>query len=193
MEKELIKDFPVSKLIPYDRNPRINKNAVEAVIRSIKRTGNIDPIEINENNIILCGHTRAKALQKLGINKTDILCVSGLTEQQQIEYRILNNKTAEIAEWDFEILEADFTSYELIDMGFDIKTSDGYGTEFTLQDGDRTPFQKMAFIVADEQAEFIKNIITELKRTDEYKYIETFGNENSNGNILYLMATKCQL
>ena len=119
MEKELIKDFPVSKLIPYERNPRINKNAVEAVIRSIKRTGNIDPIEINENNIILCGHTRVKALQKLGINKTDILRVSGLTEQQQIEYRILNNKTAEIAEWDFEILEADFSSDELLDFGFD--------------------------------------------------------------------------
>ena len=118
MEKELIKDFPVSKLIPYERNPRINKNAVEAVIRSIKRTGNIDPIEINENNIILCGHTRVKALQKLGINKTDVLHVSGLTEQQQIEYRILNNKTAEIAEWDFEILEADFTSAELLELGF---------------------------------------------------------------------------
>jgi hypothetical protein len=153
MEKELIKDFPVSKLIPYERNPRINKNAVDAVIRSIKRTGNIDPIEINENNIILCGHTRVKALQKLGINKTDVLCVSGLTEQQQIEYRILNNKTAEIAEWDFEILEADFTSAELLELGFD-------GKEFQnlndIQVNNENNYY-LSFLVNEEQRQVIEN------------------------------------
>lgn len=121
MQKEFIKDFNVIDLIPYERNPRINKKAVDALAKAIKRVGNNDPIEINEDNVILCGHTRKLALDKLGIKKTDIIRISGLTESQQIEYRITNNKTGELAEWDFEILEADFTPEELLDFGFDIK------------------------------------------------------------------------
>ncbi|MDD4689057.1 MAG: DNA methyltransferase [Eubacteriales bacterium] len=119
--KELIKDFPISKLKPYERNPRINNHAVDALAKSIKRVGNNDPIEITPNNIILCGHTRKKALEKLGIKTTDVIIISGMSEKQQIEYRITNNKTGELAEWDFEILEADFSSDELLDFGFDIK------------------------------------------------------------------------
>jgi len=119
--KTFIKNFPVSKLIPYRRNPRINKKAVDAVAKSIQRVGNNDPIEINEKNVILCGHTRKLALEKLGIKTTDVIMLSGLTEKQQAEYRITNNKTGELAEWDFEILEADFSSDELIEFGFDIK------------------------------------------------------------------------
>ena len=57
-----------------------------------------------------------------------------------------------------------------------------YGTEFSLPDGDKEPFQQMTFTLADEQAEQIKNAIADIKQTDEYKYCETLGNENSNGN-----------
>ena len=119
--KKLIKDFPVAKLVPYERNPRINKKAVDAVAKSIKRVGNNDPIEVNEKNVILCGHTRKLALEKLGIKTTDVLVLSGLTDKQQNEYRITNNKTGELAEWDFEMLEADFSAEDLIELGFDIK------------------------------------------------------------------------
>ncbi len=119
--KTLVKGFPVSKLKPYERNPRINKKAVDAVAKSIQRVGNNDPIEVNEKYVILCGHTRKLALEKLGIKTTDILVLSGLTEKQQKEYRITNNKTGELAEWDFEILEADFSADDLIEFGFDIK------------------------------------------------------------------------
>jgi len=175
MEKELIKDFPVSKLIPYERNPRINKNAVDAVIRSIKRTGNIDPIEINESNIILCGHTRVKALQKLGINKTDVLRVSGLTEQQQIEYRILNNKTAEIAEWDFEILEADFTTEQLNEFGFFGKGVNDVYSEYIgmpeYNNEDKTAFRDIIvhFPNQDSVDKFSK--LLECIITDKTRYI----------------------
>lgn len=119
--KTFIKNFPVSKLKPYERNPRINKKAVDAVAKSIQRVGNNDPIEVNEKNVILCGHTRKLALEKLGIKTTDVIMLLGLTEKQQAEYRITNNKTGELAEWDFEILEADFSSNELLEFGFDIK------------------------------------------------------------------------
>ena len=117
--KELIKNFPVVKIKPYDRNPRRNDHAVDLLVRSIERVGNNDPIEVNENNVVLCGHTRLKALKKLGIKETDVVVISGLSEKQQNEYRVTNNKTGELAEWDFEILESDFDNKELEIMGFD--------------------------------------------------------------------------
>lgn len=58
---------------------------------------------------------------------------------------------------------------------------------FTLPDGDKAPFQQMTFTLADEQAEQIKNAITDIKATEEYKFVETMGNENGNGNALYLI------
>jgi len=65
---------------------------------------------------------------------------------------------------------------------------DEYGEEFSLKDGDKEPFQQMTFTLADEQATVIKNAIEDIKATDEYKYAETMGNENSNGNALYLIV-----
>jgi len=62
------------------------------------------------------------------------------------------------------------------------------GDEFTLPDGDKAPFQQMTFTLADEQAKQIKNAIADIKQTEEYKYAETMGNENSNGNALYLIV-----
>ena len=65
--------------------------------------------------------------------------------------------------------------------------ADDYGTDFELPEGDKAPFQQMTFTLADEQAEQIKNAIADIKQTEEYKYAETMGNENSNGNALYLI------
>jgi len=118
MNKELVKDFSIKKLIPYEKNPRRNDHAVDVLIKEIKAVGNNDPIEVNEDFVILAGHTRLKALKKMGCLTTDVLIISGLTEDQQKRYRVTSNKTGEIAEWDFEILEEDFEPEEMIDMGF---------------------------------------------------------------------------
>jgi len=87
-----------------------------------------------------------------------------------------------------------FTMDELLDMGVpewvfgDEKIgADGYGEDFDLPSGDKAPFQQMTFTLADEQAEQIKNAISDIKQTEEYKYTETLGNENTNGNALYLI------
>ena len=85
--------------------------------------------------------------------------------------------------WDSEKLE----EWGLDLPGFDIDADD-LGEEFSLPDGDKAPFQQMTFTLADEQAEQIKNAIADIKKTEEYKYTETFGNENSNGNALYLIV-----
>lgn len=73
-----------------------------------------------------------------------------------------------------------------VDAGVDLDADD-YGTDFDLPEGDKAPFQQMTFTLADEQAEQVKNAIADIKQTEEYKYCETLGNENSNGNALYLI------
>lgn len=123
MIKEYIK-VQLNELIPHARNPRKNDGAVEAVSKSIKETGYITPIIVDEKNEILCGHTRAKSLKKLGHSEVEVLKVTGLTDEQKKRYRILDNKTGEVAEWDFEILQEDFKLDELVGLGFDIKDLD---------------------------------------------------------------------
>jgi hypothetical protein len=86
-------------------------------------------------------------------------------------------------EWDTEELQ----EWGLDLPGFDLDAN-GLGEDFTLPDGDKAPFQQMTFTLADEQAEQIKNAIADIKQTEEYKYAETMGNENSNGNALYLIV-----
>lgn len=131
MHKEFI-TMNLDEIIPYENNPRFNDEAVRDVVESIKQTDNLDPIEIDENNVILSGHTRMKALQKLGYTETQCIRYSGLTDEQKRKYRLLANKTGEKAEWDFEKLEQeledlDFDNY---DFGFEsIEINDAEETE----------------------------------------------------------------
>lgn len=117
MQKEFI-TLPLDELIPYENNPRINDNAIHDVKLSIQQCENLDPIEIDENNVILSGHTRFIALKELGYKKTECVKYTGLSEQQKKKYRILANKTNELAEWDyakleFELPELDFSGFDL--------------------------------------------------------------------------------
>lgn len=113
VKKELLKEFAIADIVPFDRNPRKNELAVNAVMKSIVANNYIAPIIIDEKNVIIVGHTRLKALIELGKDKCDVIQVSGLTDKQKKDYRILDNKTGEIAEWDHDILNADFTPDEL--------------------------------------------------------------------------------
>lgn len=122
MEKTLIRII-VSDLIPYERNPRkIPQEAVDAVKESYRQCGVIDPIEIDENNVILSGHTRRLAAMELGIPEVDALRVSGLTEAQKRKYRILANKTSEKSGWDYDLLaeEIDDLDFGDFDFGWDL-------------------------------------------------------------------------
>lgn len=120
MNKEF-KTMKLKDIVPYENNPRINEEAVAYVEESMKQCENIDPIEVDEDNVILSGHTRLIALKRLGYKDTEVLVVSGLTEEQKRKYRILANKTAEIAQWDFEKLEKELEGLDFdgFDFGFD--------------------------------------------------------------------------
>ena len=116
----------LSKLIPYANNPRKNDDAVPAVEASIEQVGYITPIVVDENYEILAGHTRAKALDKMGADEVQVLVVEGLTDEEKRKYRLLDNKTGEVATWDIDLLEVeledlDFDGY---DFGFDVEEID---------------------------------------------------------------------
>lgn len=119
IKKELI-TVKLDELHPYENNPRINDNAVSHVKASIEQCENLDPIEIDENGVILSGHTRLLALQELGYTETEVVRISGLDEDQKRKYRILANKTNEIADWDFDKLaeELDGLDFDGFDFGF---------------------------------------------------------------------------
>ena len=94
----------LTEIHPYPGNPRKNDNAVESVAESIRQCGYVAPIIVDEEGVILAGHTRYKALQKVGYTKAQVIVKEGLTKEQKKKYRLLDNKTNELASWDFELL-----------------------------------------------------------------------------------------
>lgn len=113
----------ISRIIPYENNPRINDNAVDAVAASIKEFGFKVPIIIDKDNVIVAGHTRLKAAQKLGLEEVPVIVADDLSEEQVKAFRLADNKVSELADWDFQKLEEELAGID-IDMSqfnFDMK------------------------------------------------------------------------
>lgn len=106
----------LSDLIPYENNPRNNDGAVDAVAASIKEFGFKVPIVIDKDNVIIAGHTRYKASEKLKLEKVPCIVADDLTEQQIKAYRLADNKVGELADWDFGALEMELEGIDEIDM-----------------------------------------------------------------------------
>ena len=175
-------------------NPRLIKDdKFKKLVQSIKDFPQmlaIRPIVVNADMTVLGGNMRLKACKEAGLKKVPILVANDLTEAQQREFIIKDN--VGFGEWDWELIANEWDAEQVTDWGLDIPgfnlSPDELGEGFTLPDGDKAPFQQMTFTLADAQAEVIKNAISDMKGTDEYKFAETHGNENSNGNALYLIV-----
>ncbi len=115
---------PISDIRPYENNPRLNDDAVDAVAHSIREWGFRQPIVVDGDGVIVCGHTRYKAAQKLGLEKVPVHVANDLTPEQVRAYRIADNKTAELAEWDMDLLAVELGALRELDvdlasLGFD--------------------------------------------------------------------------
>ena len=108
----------IDDIRPYERNPRINDQAVDAVAASLREFGFRQPIVTDSEGVIICGHTRWKAARKLGLAKVPVHVATDLTPEQARAYRLADNKSNELAEWDFEILPIELA--ELRAGGFDM-------------------------------------------------------------------------
>ena len=121
----------IDELIPYEKNPRKNDEAVKYVARSIEEFGFKVPMVIDSNNVIVCGHTRYKAAKELGMTELPCIIADDLTEEQIKAFRLADNKVGEIADWDFELLNEEMQELgiDMSDFGF-IELTDIDADEF---------------------------------------------------------------
>ena len=192
----------LSEIKANPNNPRVNKDEkFDKLVKSIRefpKMMKLRPMVINSDNIVLGGNMRLKALKHLGYKEVPdewVKRAEDLTEEEQRRFIIVDN--VGFGDHDWEMLANEWNVDELEDWGLDVPDWNDagveldineFGTDFSLKDGGKAPFQQMTFTLADEQAEQIKNAIADIKKTEEYKYAETMGNENSNGNALYLIV-----
>ena len=123
MEVKLVN---IDEIKPYENNPRINDDAVDTVAASLREFGFRQPIVVDEANVIIVGHTRWKAAKKLGLAKVPIHVARDLTAEQVKAYRIADNQTATLAEWDYKLLPIELKDLQAADynmalLGFSAK------------------------------------------------------------------------
>jgi hypothetical protein len=184
---------PIGTIKNNPNNPRVIKDdKFKKLVQSIKdlpEMAEVRPVVVNTDMVVLGGNMRLKAMREAGWKDVPIQVVDW-DEDKQRQFIIKDNVSG--GEWDWDMLANEWDTEELQEWGLDLPGFDldanGLGEDFTLPNGDKAPFQQMTFTLADEQAEQIKNAIADIKQTEEYKYAETMGNENSNGNALYLIV-----
>lgn len=115
----ILKTISIDDIRPYENNPRKNDKAVDIVAESIRQCTYVAPIVVDEKNVILAGHTRYKALKKLGRKEAECIIKEGLTEDQKKKYRLLDNKTNELADWDFALLADELDGMDFGDIELD--------------------------------------------------------------------------
>lgn len=128
-------ELALEQIIPYQRNPRNNKEAVGAVAKSIKRFGIQQPIVIDKDNVVICGHTRLMAAKKLALPTYPCVVAENLTSEEIKAYRLADNKTAELATWNLPLLTLelkDIKSINMEDFGFDVPDPDPVEDGFDL-------------------------------------------------------------
>ena len=178
MEKQIIYK-KITDIKPYEKNPRKNDDAVEAVANSIKEFGFKVPIVIDKNGIIVAGHTRYKASKKLGIDTIPCIVADDLTDEQIKAFRLADNKTNEKASWDLDLLGEELKDILDIDMSefgfneFEITAL----TEDTIPDGYDKELEEQYSEHADEFLEKKRCIITYKGKDQEEQLKKLLGVE----------------
>ena len=114
-----IVQMKISDVHPYEKNPRLNDNAVEPVAKSIAEFGFRSPIVVDKDHVIICGHTRLKAAQRLGLETVPVHVAADLTPEQTKALRLVDNRTGELAKWDLELLGLEMQDLEQMNFKMD--------------------------------------------------------------------------
>lgn len=184
-----IEEMRVADLIPYENNPRKNDEAVEAVAASIKEFGFKVPIIVDAENVIIAGHTRLKAAQLLGMDTVPVIRADDLTDEQVKAFRLADNKTAELAGWDFTALEDELAALDNIDMtkfGFEKIVDE-------QQDTEENPYTQKTDIPHYDVVGFMVDIpdLVDTKKADEIiKEIDEANITIEQKNFLRLAAQR---
>lgn len=157
-----IQEILLADLREYENNPRNNDGAIQAVAESIKQFGWRVPLVVDKDNIIVAGHTRYRAAQLLGLDRVPCLIADDLTPEQVKAYRLADNKTAELAEWDFSALEIELAELSEMELDFDMSDFGFIDSEFDKNEEE---------VEGDEQDE----IEEEINADSSYKYQEQYG------------------
>ncbi|MDY3056410.1 MAG: ParB N-terminal domain-containing protein [Mediterraneibacter faecis] len=178
-----IQNISLSDIHPYARNPRKNDEAVKNVAASIREFGFLVPLVIDRNHEIVAGHTRYKAAKSLGMKEVPCVIADELTEDQIKAFRLADNKVSEAAQWDMNLLPLELADIvmPMTDFGFETISDADFSENFTLDDGEKKPFQQISITVHDEQA---KLILAAIKYVYDQKAVtETFTNENHKSHF----------
>ncbi len=187
--------LPIGKVRAYDRNAKKHPSAqVDMIAESIKKYGFNQPIVVDIANVVIVGHGRLMAAEKLGIEHVPVLTID-LSEEDAKAYRIADNKLNE-SEWDFDLLVSELNSlseggYDIDLTGFDqsefsdllkkfgeISLSDAIGD---LPDGEKGDLEQITFTVTSEQASTIKRAMIIAREMGDF---DTSENSNKNGNAI---------
>ena len=134
----------LDEIRPYENNPRHNDEAVEYVANSLREFGWKQPIVIDRDGVIVAGHTRYAAAKELGMKTAPCVIADDLTPEQVKAYRLADNKTGEVASWDFDALELELDGIEM-DM-------EQFGFEnFDLMGGEATPIKNKSREYGEEE------------------------------------------
>lgn len=157
-----IEMISTAELIPYANNPRHNDEAVQYVANSIKEFGFKVPIVIDKDNVIIAGHTRLKASQLLGITEVPCIRADDLNDEQVKAFRLADNKVAELADWDTELLDVELEEIEFDMTQFGFETEDIAPVERVDLSGEITAQYQVIIECKDEMEQ--EDIYNELER-----------------------------
>ncbi|MBN2582553.1 MAG: ParB N-terminal domain-containing protein [Planctomycetes bacterium] len=184
----------IDDMRPYEQNPRQNDQAIEAVAASLREFGFRQPIVVDEAGVIIVGHTRWKAAKQLGLTKVPVHVARDLSPEKARAYRIADNQTNELAEWDLELLPIELEGLEadgidLSHLGFDpdelarLLSPVEEVEAPVLPTGDKAPIETMSFSLSSDQAETVREA---LQRAKDAKPLPDSG--NINGTALTRIA-----
>lgn len=182
--KPQIEMIPTGELRPYPWNAkRHEEEQVQRIANSISAFGFKIPVIVDEDNLLIAGHGRLEAAKYLGLREVPAVRVTGLTEQQKRAYRLADNKTGDLAEWDENTLAlelAGFFDVNMEDFGFtgDAIDPDAFGTDFELPDGEKPGTNTITFTLTAEQLALVEYCA---QQAVDFSDMDPDADENGNG------------